>query len=107
MRASTMVLIVVFPINVALNIILIQHTPLGLLGCSIALSVTYWLSFGLLALYTTFSPTHKANGTWGGIKIRLVLDFSSCVTFLKLAIPGILMVGTEWYILSNLNVTGS
>ncbi|KAF8232184.1 MOP flippase [Tricholoma matsutake] len=96
MRASTMVLIVVFPINVALNIILIQHTPLGLLGCSIALSVTYWLSFGLLALYTTFSPTHKANGTWGGIKIRLVLDFSSCVTFLKLAIPGILMVGTEW-----------
>jgi multidrug resistance protein, MATE family len=101
MRASTLVLIVVFPINAALNIILIQHTPLGLLGSPVALSVTYWLSFGLLALYTTYSPTHKANGTWGGIKIGPVLDFKSCVTFLKLALPGILMVGTEWYILSN------
>jgi len=91
-----MVLIIVFPINVAVSIALIHHTPLGLLGSPLALSVTYWLSFGLLALYTTLSPTHRRNGTWGGIKIKAVLDLKSCVIFLKLALPGILMVGTEW-----------
>ena len=100
MRASTLVLAIVFPINVALCINLIQHTRLGLLGSPVALSVTYWLSFGLLALFTALSPTHKANGTWGGLKIRAVLDVPSCVVFLKLAVPGILMVGTEWYVLS-------
>jgi|SRR5882762_1190831 MATE family multidrug resistance protein len=101
MRASTMVLIVVFPINVTVSITLIHHTPLGLLGSPLALSVTYWLSFGLLALYTMFSPTHRINGTWGGFQPTAVLDFKSCMIFLKLALPGILMVGTEWYILSD------
>lgn len=96
MRASTMVLVIVFPINVVVSIALIHHTPLGLLGSPLALSVTYWLSFGLLALYTTFSPTHRKNRTWGGIDIKAVLDLNSCVIFLKLALPGILMVGTEW-----------
>jgi len=96
-----MVLVVVFPINVVVSIALIHHTPLGLLGSPLALSVTYWLSFGLLALYTTFSPTHRKNRTWGGIDIKAVLDLNSCVIFLKLALPGILMVGTEWYVLPN------
>jgi len=96
MRASTLVLVIVFPINVALSVALIQHTRLGLLGSPVALSMTYWLSFGLLALFTTFSPTHKANGTWGGLQIRAALDVPSCVVFLKLALPGIFMVGTEW-----------
>lgn len=91
-----MVLIIVFPVNVVLSIVLIQHTRLGLLGSPVALSVTYWLSFGLLALYTAYSPKHKANGTWGGIKIKAVFDLNSCIVFLKLALPGILMVGTEW-----------
>jgi MATE family multidrug resistance protein len=57
-----------------------------------------FLMFGLLALYTAFSPTHTRNGTWGGIKIKTVLDPKSCIVFLRLALPGILMVGTEWYI---------
>jgi len=91
-----MVLIVVFPINAAISIAFIHHTPLGLLGSPLALSMTYWLSFGLLALYTTFSPTHIQNGTWGGIKLKAVFDPKSCIVFLKLALPGILMVGTEW-----------
>lgn len=97
MRASTAVLILVFPVNVGISIALIHHTPLGLLGSPLALSITYWLSFCLLSLYTTFSPTHRRNGTWGGFQLKAVLDFKSCFVFLKLAIPGILMVGTEWY----------
>lgn len=98
-----MVLLIVFPINVAVSIGLIHYTPLGLLGSPLALSVTYWLSFGLLALYTTFSPMHSRNGTWGGIKIKAVLDLKSCIIFLKLGLPGILMVGTEWYVYIKLS----
>lgn len=91
-----MVLILVFPINIVVSIALIHYTPLGLLGSPLALSLTYWLSFGLLSLYAALSSTHRANGTWGGFQFRAVFDLSSCWMFLKLAVPGICMVGTEW-----------
>lgn len=104
MRASTMVLLVIFPINLGVGIGLIHHTSLGLLGSPLALSITYWLSFALLALYTKYSPMHRRNGTWGGFQLRLVCDPRSCWEFLKLGIPGIFMVGTEWYILQNDNM---
>ncbi|KAJ6581120.1 MOP flippase [Mycena capillaripes] len=96
MGASTAVLVVVFPINIALNIFLIHHTPLGILGSPVALSLTYWLCFALLGIWTTFSTTHKDNATWGGFQPSAVFHLRSCYLFLKLAIPGILMVGTEW-----------
>ncbi|KAF8815439.1 MOP flippase [Phlegmacium glaucopus] len=96
MGASTLVLIVVSPINLALNIYMVHYTQLGLLGSPLAVSITYWLCFICLGVWTYHSPTHKRNGTWGGIQIRIVLNPSSCYTFLKLALPGILMVGTEW-----------
>lgn len=100
MRASTLVLTIVLPINIALNILLIHHTPLGFVGSPLAISITYWLSFFLLILLTYLSPTHKRNETWGGFQPRTVVDPKSCIAFLKLAIPGILMVGTEWYVAS-------
>ncbi|KAF8997839.1 MOP flippase [Cyathus striatus] len=96
MRASTVVLLAVSPINVAVNVLLIHHTPLGLLGSPVALSMTYWLCFILLGIFTCFSPAHKRNGTWGGLQPNIVLNTASCYDFLKLALPGILMVGTEW-----------
>ncbi|KAJ7777307.1 MOP flippase [Mycena metata] len=96
MGASTSVLVVVFPINLGMNILLIHHTPLGILGSPLALSFTYWLCFGLLGLWTWTSPTHKQNATWGGFQPSAVFHPRSCYLFLKLAIPGILMVGTEW-----------
>ena len=98
MGASTMVLIVVFPINLALNILLIHYTSLGILGAPLAVSFTYWLCFAFLGLFTTFSTTHRSNGTWGGYRLQEVLHLQSCYEFLKLALPGILMVGTEWLV---------
>ena len=100
-----MVLVIVFPINLGIGIALIHHTSLGLLGSPLTLSITYWLSFALLSLYTKYSPTHRRNGTWGGFQLRRVLDTRSCWEFLKLGIPGILMVGTEWYISRTLTTT--
>ncbi len=99
MSASTAVLAILFPINVGLNIVFVRD--FGLLGSPLALSVTYWLSFVLLSALTYFSPTHRRNGCWGGIQLAEVFDFRSCILFLKLAIPGILMVGTEWYVLHH------
>lgn len=96
MAASTIILIIVSPINIFLNVFVVHYTSLGLLGSPLAVSITYWLSFIFLIVLACLSPTHKRNGTWGGIQIMAVLNPSSCYEFLKLAIPGILMVGTEW-----------
>ena len=98
MRASTYVLLAVAPVNLALNVYFIHYTPLGLLGSPAAISVTYWLCFSLLSLYTYLSPTHRRNQTWIGIHLSTVFDIKSCAYFLKLAIPGIFMVGTEWQV---------
>ncbi|KAM5538601.1 hypothetical protein V8D89_007630 [Ganoderma adspersum] len=96
MRASTYVLAAVAPVNLALNVYLVHHTRLGLLGSPLAISITFWVCFLALALLTCRSQAHRKNGTWAGFQLGLVLDAGSCAYFLKLAIPGILMVGTEW-----------
>ncbi|OBZ68673.1 putative transporter C11D3.06 [Grifola frondosa] len=96
MRASTYVLLMVAPVNLALNVFFVHYTSLGFLGSPVAISITYWLCFLLLILVTYLSPTHRRNETWDGIQPGAVFDPRSCWTFLKLAIPGILMVGTEW-----------
>ncbi|KAI0087217.1 MATE efflux family protein [Irpex rosettiformis] len=96
MRAATAVLIMVAPINLVANIIFVYHTPLGVLGSPVAISLTYWIAFFILVLLTYLSPTHARNKTWGGLQLGVALDLQSSLTFLQLAIPGILMVGTEW-----------
>ena len=97
MGASTFILIVVSPVNLAINVYMVHFTPLGLFGSPFATSISYWLCFTGLGVWTYLSPTHKSNGTWGGIQIRAVLNPLSCYQFLKLALPGILMIGTEWF----------
>ncbi|TFK34014.1 MOP flippase [Crucibulum laeve] len=96
MGASTVILAIVSPINIGLNIAFIHYTSFGLLGSPLALSITYWLCFILLSLLTYFSPAHTRNETWGGFQPVAVMNPASCYEFLKLALPGILMVGTEW-----------
>jgi len=96
MDASTYVLIFMTPINIALNVYFVRYAGFGIYGSPIALSFTFSLAFFFLILYTAYSPTHARNQTWGGLQLRAVLDARSCMTFLKLAIPGILMFGTEW-----------
>ncbi|KAF7309468.1 hypothetical protein MIND_00317600 [Mycena indigotica] len=96
MGGSTKVLAVVFPINIVGNIYLIHYTRLGVFGAAVAVSSMYWLCFILLGWWTWSSPVHRANGTWGGLRPWAALNPRSCYGFIKLAIPGILMVGTEW-----------
>lgn len=96
MDASTYVLILITPINIALNLYFVLCTDFGIYGSPIALSFTFSFAFFFLIIYTAYSPTHTRNQTWGGLQLRAALDARSCIAFLKLALPGILMVGTEW-----------
>ena len=96
MRLSTLALIIVSPVNLVLNILLVHHTPLRLLGSPLALSMTYWLAFMILVILTVLSPQHKQNETWGGLRLREALNLHGVGRFLQLAFPGILMIGTEW-----------
>jgi len=91
-------LILITPINIALNIYFMHYTDFGIYGLSITLSFTFFFAFFFLIIYTAYSPTHRQNGTWGSLQLHTVLDTQSCITFLKLALLGILMVGTEWCI---------
>jgi len=99
MDASTYVLVLITPINIALNVYFVHHTDLGLYGSPIALAFTFTFAFFFLIIYTAYSPTHTLNKTWGGLRLRAVLDARSCLTFLQLALPGIVMFGSEWYVL--------
>ncbi|KAH9969945.1 MOP flippase [Russula compacta] len=96
MDASTYVLILITPINIALNLYFVLCTDFGIYGSPIALSFTFSFAFFFLIIYTAYSPTHTRNQTWGGLQLRAALDARGCIAFLKLALPGILMVGTEW-----------
>ena len=92
----TVVLLAVFPINVALNVALVHYTSLGIMGTPLAVSLTFYIAFTLLALYTARSSQHRKNQTWGGFRLRVIFNFRGCLSFTKLALPGVLMVGTEW-----------
>ncbi|VDC05078.1 unnamed protein product [Peniophora sp. CBMAI 1063] len=95
-HAPTVVLLAVFPINVALNVALVHYTSLGIMGTPLAVSLTFYIAFTLLASYTARSSQHRKNQTWGGFRFRVILNFRGCMSFTKLALPGVLMVGTEW-----------
>lgn len=101
MRLSTFALLAVSPLNIILNILLVHHTSLGLMGSPLAVSITYWMAFLTLVIFTMLSPTHRKNKTWGGFQIGEALELKRVWVFLKLALPGILMVGTEWSVRST------
>lgn len=91
MQAGSYVLLITSPLNLALNYVMIYTFGMGLLGAPLATGITYWLSFGLLAIYTW-----KVDGyqCWGGFS-REALKGLWPMT--KLATNGVLMIGTEWW----------
>ncbi|CAG8168183.1 unnamed protein product [Penicillium nalgiovense] len=91
MRAGTYVLLVIFPLNAGLNFLFCYTFEIGLLGAPIATGLCYWLSFALLVLYARF-----INGSecWGGWSREA---FQNLHTFARLALLGVVHVGTEWW----------
>lgn len=79
-------------IHIGLAYCLVNLTPLGYKGAPLAASVTFWLSFLVLASYVTFSK--KFEHTWRGFSAE-----SLCYIFtnLKLALPSAAMVCLEYW----------
>ncbi|KAJ6191169.1 hypothetical protein N7519_001190 [Penicillium mononematosum] len=91
MRAGTYVLLIILPLNAGLNFLFCYTFEIGLLGAPLATGLCYWLSFALLVLYARF-----INGSecWGGWSREA---FQNLHTFARLALLGVVHVGTEWW----------
>ncbi|KAM7212590.1 mate family transporter [Rhypophila decipiens] len=91
-RPGTYVLLLTSPLNVLLNYLLVHKFEFGLYGAPIATGISYWASFLLLVAYAYFIRGHDC---WGGISPRRAL--SHLWPFTRLALLGIIHVGTEWW----------
>jgi MATE family multidrug resistance protein len=91
MRPGTYVLLITSPLNAGLNYLMVYTFKWGLLGAPIATGISYWLSFLLLLAYARFS---RAWNAWGGWSKQCLHNMG---TFSRLAVMGIIHVGTEWW----------
>lgn len=90
MHPGTYVLLITSPFNACLNYLFCYTFGLGLLGAPIATSISYWLSFILLVLYARFVGGSEYWGGWSWSA------FDNIGTFARLAVLGVIHVGTEW-----------
>lgn len=91
MRAGTYVLIITSPLNAALVYLFCYTLDIGLLGAPLAANISYWLSFILLVIYSKYVAGSECWGGWSRDA------FKNLWTFSRLALLGILQVGTEWW----------
>ncbi|KAG0257282.1 hypothetical protein BG011_004049 [Mortierella polycephala] len=103
MHASTYVLLIASPINVVLNYALVwnKYIGIGYIGAPIATSISYWNMLILLLLYIRFVDGHQGWGGWSKDA------FTGWPAFLKLAIPGVMMVCTEWWAFEVVSLAAS
>ncbi|KAG0091078.1 hypothetical protein BGZ93_008995 [Podila epicladia] len=103
MHASTYVLLICSPINVVLNYALVwnKYIGLGYIGAPIATSISYWNMLILLLLYIRFVDGYAG---WGGWTRDALTGWPA---FLKLALPGVLMVCTEWWAFEVMSLAAS
>ncbi|KIV92471.1 hypothetical protein PV10_03765 [Exophiala mesophila] len=91
MRPGTYVLLITSPISAALNYLFVYTAGWGLYAAPLATGLGYWLSFLGLLLYAKFVAGGEC---WGGWTRR---SLQNTGTFAKLAILGVLHVGSEWW----------
>ncbi|KAJ2451978.1 ethionine resistance protein [Coemansia sp. RSA 2424] len=103
MHASTYVLLLVMPIHLANNYLLVWSPLLGLgfIGAAVANVLTNWLILAGLLAYTCNS---KASESWGGWTVRALTTMPQ---YFQLAIPSMVMVCCEWWILDLLALAAS
>ncbi|KAK6350470.1 hypothetical protein TWF718_003661 [Orbilia javanica] len=91
MKAGTYVVMITVPINILLQYLFIYTFGFGVNGAAMATSITYWLSFFLLCLYSKYITGYESWGGW------TTACLNNTATFLRLAILGTVMVGTEYW----------
>ena len=93
MRPGSYVLLITSPLNAGLNFLFVYTFKVGLLGAPIATGISYWLSFLLLLAYARFIRGWECWGGWS----RKSLQLHNIGIFARLAILGVIHVGTEWW----------
>ncbi|KAJ5536380.1 hypothetical protein N7513_009566, partial [Penicillium frequentans] len=91
MRAGTYVLMITSPLNAVLCYTFCYTLDIGILGAPLAANISYWLSFILLVLYAKYIAGSECWGGWSRDA------YKNLGTFTRLAVLGILHVGTEWW----------
>lgn len=97
-HASTVVLFVCAPLNAIMNYVLVWNEKIGIgyLGAPLSVSINCWLMTLGLLLYTIFTKQEvNPLKCWNGI-IKPAQVFKNWKKMLSLALPGILMVETEF-----------
>lgn len=74
-------------LHFGLNHLLVHYTPLGFSGAALAISITFWISAIMLALYVKYS--RDCEHTWTGFSKE---SFHHVMDNLKLALPSAAMV---------------
>jgi MATE family multidrug resistance protein len=77
-----------------LGFIMILHTPLSFYGMPIALGMANFLSLAILGSWTLYRRYHVA--TWRTITKKELLDMKENWEFIKLGVPGAMMLCAEW-----------
>ncbi|KAJ5587468.1 uncharacterized protein N7459_003233 [Penicillium hispanicum] len=93
MKAGTYVLIFISPLHAVLTYLFCYTFKIGLFGAPLAANISYWLSFILLVLYSRFIAGSECWSGWS----REALNRKNLWTFSRLALLGILHIGTEWW----------
>ncbi|KAJ6110506.1 hypothetical protein N7486_002741 [Penicillium sp. IBT 16267x] len=91
MRAGTYVLMITSPLNAVLCYTFCYTLKIGILSAPLAANISYWLSFILLVLYAKYIAGFECWGGWSRDA------FKNLGIFTRLAVLGILHVGTEWW----------
>ncbi|KAI0141685.1 mate efflux family protein [Xylariaceae sp. FL1272] len=91
-RPGTYVLLITSPLNALLNWLFVHKFEAGLYGAPIATGISYWASLFLLVAYAALVRGHEC---WGGLALKRAM--SHLWPFTRLALLGVVHVGTEWW----------
>ena len=91
MRPGTYILLITSPISALLNWLFVYKLGWGIFAAPFATGIGYWLSFLGLVLYAKFVAGGEC---WGGWSRKCIHNLG---VFSKLAILGVIQVGTEWW----------
>ncbi|KAJ1540104.1 hypothetical protein HK096_011596, partial [Nowakowskiella sp. JEL0078] len=94
MNANMVIILIVAPVNVFLQYLLVwSPLSLGFIGSPIAMSLSNILMLVLSVFYIRYVDGGKV---WGGWDLKAAFDFVLIYEFLKLGLPGVCMVVSEW-----------